>query len=405
MAVLPLAAALAIEQDHLFDIDRLISRGLTYSLLTAFLVLCYASIVVFVGESLSSIGGGSGVAIAIATLATASIAGPARRYLQAAIDKRFNRREFDALATIKRFIKQPPSTTSIEDALRQALDDPSLTLSYWIDDRGQWVTEDGQGSAAEPQGVIVERRGNTLARVFFDPSRVDRRLLDAVLVEAGAELENARLRAAITLQLREVKESRARILSAQLEERRRLERNLHDGAQQRLLAVAMQLRASELSEDSARQPAAIDAAVTQLRLAVKELRDLANGLHPAALSDGGLAGALEDLASQTPILTLTEVSKERFPPEVEEAAWFIACEAVANAVKHAAASNVSISALRKNGCLQVSIEDNGLGGADWRGRGLRGIADRAEAIGGTLTVSSPPGGGTIVRSELPCALQ
>lgn len=403
VAVIPIAAGLAIEQDHLFDIDRLISRGLTYSLLTAVLVACYAVVVVLVGESLSSLGGNSEVAIAVATLATVSIAGPARRQLQATLDKRFNRREFDALSSIRRFIRQPPATTSVEDALREALDTEQLTIAYWIDDRAQWVTEDGRPVAADPAGLIVERRGGPIARVTFDESQVQRRILEALLTEAGSEVENARLRAASTLQLREVMESRVRILAAQLEERRRLERNLHDGAQQRLLAVALQLRASEVSQDAARQSAAIDEAVGQLQLAVKELRDLANGLHPIALSDGGLAGAFEDLAGRTPIQVVLKVSPERFTAAIEEAAWFIACEAVANAVKHAVASSVVIKAVRENGQLHLSIEDNGIGGADASGHGIRGLADRAEAAGGNLQVYPRPGGGTVVRAELPCA--
>ena len=225
-----------------------------------------------------------------------------------------------------------------------------------------------------------------------------------MLQEAAAEVENARLRAAITLQLREVKESRVRILAAQTEERRRIERNLHDGAQQRLLALALQLRAAEVSGGADRQRAAIEGAISELQIAVKELRDLANGLHPIALNDGGLAGAFAELADRSPIKVIVNVVPERFPPQLEEAAWFTACEAAANAVKHAGASKVEIVAVRDEERLLVSVADNGRGGADPAGRGLRGIADRAEAVGGKLDIISPPGGGTIVRLELPCAL-
>lgn len=406
VAVLPIAAGLAIERDHLFDIDRLISRGLTYSLLTALLIFSYVTLVVVGGEALSGVGGGSGVAIAIATLTTAAIARPAQRFLQTALDKRFNRREFDALGTIRRFIHEPPPSASIEQALREALHDEQLAVVYWIEDRKQWVKEDGRAALeVDFPDVMVERRGGPVARVSFDESLTDQRLLENVLKEAGAELENARLRAAITLQLREVEESRARIVAAQMEERHRLERNLHDGAQQRLLAVALELRASEVSNDPARQSAAIDQAVGQLQLAVRELRHIANGLHPAALNEGGLAGALQDLASRTPTLIVKEVCPERFPTEVEEAAWFISCEAIANAVKHASASTIRLSATRDNGCLVLSIADDGSGGADPAGRGIKGIADRAEAVGGNLAVNSFPGRGTVVKAELPCGSQ
>ena len=224
-----------------------------------------------------------------------------------------------------------------------------------------------------------------------------------LLSEASTELENARLRSAITLQLREVEESRSRIVAAQQDERRRLERNLHDGAQQRLLAVALELRAAEVSRDPERQSAAIESAVSELQIAVRELRQLANGLQPPALAGGGLAPALEELASRTPTLIVTEACRERLAPELEEAAWFIACEAVANAVKHAEASSVTLSAVRNNGSLFVAIADDGAGTANPNGRGLRGIADRAEALGGKLTVESSPGRGTVVKAELPCA--
>jgi signal transduction histidine kinase len=139
-----------------------------------------------------------------------------------------------------------------------------------------------------------------------------------------------------------------------------------------------------------------------VQLAVKELRDLANGLHPIALSDGGLAGGFVDLAARTPIAMTVDAPSDRYRPEIEEAAWFIACEAVANTVKHAGASRLAITARYEQGCLRVSIEDDGRGGADPQGRGLRGIMDRAEAAGGHLSIRSPKNGGTLVLVELPC---
>ncbi len=165
-------------------------------------------------------------------------------------------------------------------------------------------------------------------------------------------MENARLRAAITLQLVEVRESRARIVEAQLAERRKIERDLHDGAQQRLLGLAMQLRAVELSGDAERMRATVATAVDEVQAAVRDLRELANGLRPAVLIDGGLAAALDDLAARSPVPVQLETTGERFAPEIEETAWFIACEAVANAVKHAAPHSVAISDLprRTAGC-------------------------------------------------------
>jgi signal transduction histidine kinase len=228
-------------------------------------------------------------------------------------------------------------------------------------------------------------------------------VVEAVAAEALTELENARLRAAITLQLVEVRASRARIAAAQLAERRKIERNLHDGAQQRLLALALQLRAAEVNQNPERVRAALGGAVDGLQLAIQDLRDLANGLLPASLADGGLAAAFEDLVSRTPVPVKLRATERRYPVPIEETAWFITCEAVANAVKHAAPCSVEISVEQAGDRLRLVIEDDGLGGADPRGSGLRGIADRAEAVGGCLTVGELPGRGTIITAELPCA--
>jgi signal transduction histidine kinase len=402
LALIPLAAAFAIEQDHLYDVDRLLSRGLTYSLLTAGLVACYAVTVVVAGEALGDFGGDSQLPAVLATLASVSVALPARRHLQDTLDRRFNRRQHEAVASIRTFVRGACPLVSVEQALRDALRDPHVALSYWIEERARWVDE--QGVAAPPRAgwVAIDRRGTRIAALSFNTEATARRTVDAVLAEALPEIENAHLRAAIALQLVEVRESRARIVAAQLSERRKIERNLHDGAQQRLLGIAMQLRAGAMSRDPEGMRSTIDAAVHQLQLAVRDLRDLANGLHPSVL-DGGLAAALDELASRVPIPVHLEATPERFSTQVEAAAWFIVCEAVANAVKHADAHAVAISASSRDGRLHLAVEDDGHGGADPLGPGLRGIADRAEAAGGWLAVCNSPTGGTIVRAELPCA--
>jgi signal transduction histidine kinase len=146
----------------------------------------------------------------------------------------------------------------------------------------------------------------------------------------------------------------------------------------------------------------IDDAVRQLQLAVSELRELANGFHPSALADGGLAVALDDLAARTPVAVRLSVTRDRFPPHIEEAAWYVACEAVTNAVKHGSPRFIDISADEREGRLLLTIEDDGCGGADPRGNGLRGITDRAEAAGGSLQVRSGANRGTVVTAELPC---
>jgi signal transduction histidine kinase len=402
VAIIPVAALFAIEQHRLYDVDRLLSRGLTYSLLTALLVACYAVVVVFVSEALGGLAGSSQIAAVVATLAVVSIANPARRRLQDALDRRFNRRRFDAVATMRRHVAEPPPDLSLEEVMRESIGDRSIRVAYWIDDRSLWVARDGAQAVPEPGAMIVERNGEATASVSFDRARCDETTMRAVVAAARPELENERLRAAIALQLAEVRESRVRIVQAQREEREKIERNLHDGAQQRLLALALELRAAEVSGEPERARASLGHGVDELQLAIQELRDLANGLRPAALQDGGLAAALDVLAHRTPIAVRVTVTDRRFAPAVEEAAWFIACESVANAVKHARPSGIDISARQQNGHLVLTVADDGSGGADPAGRGLRGIADRAEAAGGRLVVSDLAGGGTIVLAELPC---
>jgi signal transduction histidine kinase len=402
VAVLPLGAAAAITHYHLYDIDRLLGRALTYLLLSTVVAASYVVVVVAVGGSLGSGAGRSQLSAVVATLAAVSVALPVRRRLQENLDRRFNRRQFDALQTIRRHVRDPELGTTVEQVLRHALDDPTLKVAYWIADRTRWVTNDGLPVPDDHSGYEVARRDGPVASISFDHERVEQGLVHAIVAEARPELENERLRAAIELQLVEVRDSRERIVAAQFAERHRIERNLHDGAQQRLLALAFQLRAAEMSGDSDRARSALDGAVDELQRAVADLRDLANGLHPAVLSDGGLVAALEDLAERCPITVRLTATDERFSPNTEATAWFIVCEAVANAVKHSHADTIDLDARRDDGHLILQIDDDGKGGADPTGQGLRGIADRADAVRGHLTVQDRPGGGTIVRAELPC---
>ena len=199
--------------------------------------------------------------------------------------------------------------------------------------------------------------------------------------------------------------SRARIVEAGDAERRRLERNLHDGAQQRLVALALQLRLVEaaLEDNPEHARALLTDANAQLDEALDELRELARGIHPAILTDRGLGPAVEALATRAPLpVELTEVPDERLPEPVEAAAYYVVAEAVTNAAKYAQASNVSISIRRSDGRAVVRVADNGIGGADaGQGSGLRGLADRLEALDGRLRVESPPHGGTRIEAEIP----
>ncbi len=212
-------------------------------------------------------------------------------------------------------------------------------------------------------------------------------------------LESAEARA-------ELKASRMRILEAGVTERRRLERNLHDGAQQRLVAVAVQLRVLEkrLGEPD-KAVEMLHAAARELEQALAELRELARGLHPAVLADRGLAAALETLATRSPLpLVMEGVPEGRLAEPLEAAAYFVVAESLTNAVKHAEASELRVRMATEEGELRVEISDDGRGGADPEsgdGTGLRGLSDRVEALGGRLTLHSPPGAGTTIRASLP----
>ena len=244
-----------------------------------------------------------------------------------------------------------------------------------------------------PWGAIVA----ATAEPEPPPPEAEKRLCDfADLVSQALANADAREKLAA---------SRARIVEAGNAERRRLERNLHDGAQQRLVALALHLRLVEraLEDDPERARALLADANAQLDEALEELRELARGIHPAILTDRGLGPAVEALVSRAPLpVELTEVPDERLPEPVEAAAYYVVAEAVTNAVKYAQASNVSVSIRRSNGRAVVLVADDGVGGADsGHGSGLRGLADRLEALDGRLRVESPPNRGTRIQAEIP----
>ena len=205
-------------------------------------------------------------------------------------------------------------------------------------------------------------------------------------------------------QQQELEASRARIVEAQDDARRRLERNLHDGAQQRLVSISLSLRLAQAqlrsNPDASEQ--LLDASREELAQALEELRELARGIHPAVLTDRGLPEALEALAARTPLPVELDAPEERLPGPVEAAAYYVVSEALANVAKYANASSVRVQIAQSNGSARVEVSDDGVGGADpERGSGLRGLADRLSALNGTLAVESPPGAGTCIRAEIP----
>jgi signal transduction histidine kinase len=397
----PVAAGLAVSQFHLYEVDRVLSRTLTYVVLSAVLAVTYAAVVVTAGRALSGLADSSAVSAVIATLVAVTIAAPVRSGIQDGLDRRFNRRRFEAVRFVEDALRSAAGR-EIEDIIRRAVGDAGLTIAYRLEERDQWSTTQGTPVSPDADAVEVARDGRPVARVSFDASTVERDVVEAVAAVAAPELDNARLRAAISVQLLEVHASRARIAAAQTTERRRLERNLHDGAQQRLLALAMNLKAAHLNGGNDRLRCALADGIEQLQATVAELRDLANGLHPSVLSDGGIAAALDDLARRSPVPIDVRAVDTRFDPEIEACAWFVACEAVTNAQKHSGAARITIKVEASGGWLELTIEDDGRGGADREGTGLQGIRDRADAVGGSLELSDRPAGGSQVYARLPC---
>jgi signal transduction histidine kinase len=302
------------------------------------------------------------------------------------------------------------SPADLREALARALRDPSVTLAYWLPEFESYA--DIEGHPIEVPGedgraaTLIERGGVRVAALLHDPALEDEpQLLDAVGAAAGMALENARLQAEVAARLEEVRGSRARAIEAGQEERKRLERNLHDGAQQRLVALSLQLRL--LEKEVAENPAAgrqLEDVQRELAQSLEELRDLARGIHPAVLSAHGLAVALEHVGARAPVPVELKVDLDgRLPEAVEVAAYYVVTESLANMAKHAQASAASVDVRRLGGVAVVEVVDDGVGGADAeRGSGIRGLADRVEALGGSLRVWTPKGGGTRVRAEIPC---
>ncbi len=296
----------------------------------------------------------------------------------------------------------------VRDALASALGDPSLELAFWLPADERYVDPRGNPLDVTPRMgrtvTVLEHDGRRVAALVHDPALDDEpELLAAVGATASLTLENARLQAELSAQLAEVRASRARIVEAGDAERRRLERDLHDGAQQRLLGIrlALQLARGRLGDEREVEEllAEADAEVVG---ALEELRSLARGIHPPVLTDEGLGPALAALARRAPVQVELDVSPERWPERVEATAYFVASEALANVAKHAGATRATVAVSRTNGRVSVEVADDGIGGADADGAGLRGLRDRVEALDGRLEVESPALGGTRVTAAIPC---
>lgn len=393
-----IGAALSVLRYRLYDVERVVSDSGAYAIAAAAVTVTFGAVVVVISRT-TPIAATSQLPTVLATLAGAGAARVSYGWARTAVDKRLNRERYDAVTAVRSGLTGPAS--DLDGLLSAALNDPTARVLYPAEG-GAWVTSGGRAVLPAEQAVEVRRHGAVTAQLDFDPERNDRSVVEAVAQEAAAEIDNVALRAELSRQVELINESRSRIAAAHVEERRRIERDLHDGAQQRLLAMALQLQSARLNGQTHVLQEEVRRAISELGATVQELRDLAGGLQPAALAGGGLLGAVSDLAVRAPVPITYDVPDRRFPTDVESAAWFVIAEATTNAAKHAACNELSITVIASDDVIRVVVVDTGIGGADPSGRGLQGLSDRVAALQGCLRVSERSPHGTVVEAELPC---
>jgi signal transduction histidine kinase len=300
---------------------------------------------------------------------------------------------------------QAPTPDALRAVLADALGDPSVALAYWLPESGRFVDAEGRPVTLPDGGwTAVELHGERIAAIVHDPSLADEpQLVRAAGGAAALALENQRLSAELRARIEELRASRARLVEAGDAERRRLERDLHDGAQARLVALAMKLRLARRKADGAPEVAALlDESSADLQASLDELRELARGIHPAVLTDRGLGPALRGLADRAPLpVELVCEPPHDLPAAVATAVYFVVAEALTNVAKYARAHEAVVRVERADGRVVVEIADDGIGGAQLgAGSGLRGLSDRVAALDGRLELDSPPGAGTRLRAVL-----
>ena len=370
-----------------------------------------ALMIALIGQLTLQTAGGEGSALDIAFIISV-IPFALVPYLFLASFVRARMAQGGAVGELMAKLSAAPRAGRVREALAEALDDPSVELLFWLPEQGQYVDARGRKydlPFGNPARAVtkVDRDGQCVAAIVHDATLPQMRgHVEAVGAAAGLALENERLDAELRAKIAELRSSRERMLQIGLEERRRLERDLHDGAQQRLVSMALNIRLAraKLNEDPLAAEQLLASAGDELESALEELRELARGIHPAVLTDRGLGTALETLANRAPVpVELGELPDERLPEAVELAAYFVVAEALTNVAKYAGASHATVQVERENGRVVVEVSDDGVGGADpGRGTGLRGLADRLAVLEGRLQVESERGHGTTVTARIPC---
>lgn len=318
----------------------------------------------------------------------------------------------DAISSVVGRLGGSGGRGALRNALAEALGDPDLELAYWVPDQGAYVDAEGRPRPLDsiPAGKVatpIEHDGQPIAAIVHDADLAEESdLVQAIGAAAALTLENERLDAELLAKVAELRASRSRIVKAGYDERRRLERDLHDGAQQRLMALGINLRLARdrIARDPDQARELVDTSLRELTEATGELRELARGIHPAVLTDRGLEAAIKGLASRSPVpVELVETPDNRLPSPVESAIYFVVAEALTNVARYAEAQTVTVSVVPRNGQVEVEVSDDGVGGADLdQGSGLRGLNDRVGALDGRLELTSVEGEGTSLKASIPC---
>ncbi len=398
---IPVATAIAVLRHDLYDVDKALAGAVTWGLVTVLLLAVYAATTLAAGVLL---GRGSAVAAAAATALCALALTPLRHRLQRGVDRHLyplRRAAFAAIDNLHIDASAGRATPEqLEPLLRTALRDPDLRIGYRVPGTDGLVDAGGRAVPGDG-GVPVVLGGVEIGTLAHGRGEASHDLLRDVANRAATVVEMVRLRLELAGTLREVESSRARLVQIGYDERRKLERDLHDGAQQRLVSLGMAIRLAQrhLDDGTVDVNALMDHSVAELGTAVAELRQIAHGIRPSSLDDG-LPAAVARLVRHVPITIELEVDDVELPDDVATTAYFVISESLANAVKHADASRIELNVSRLNGRVVVRISDDGRGGAELRPES--GLADRVAALGGSLDVVSPTGHGTVVEAKLPC---